>query len=274
MKKIYICTVLLLFFLSYFLYAENIRGKNLYIISVSAAENRKTSVISVFPDDIIALTFDNQSAIPKKIQIEARISEGLKEYPHAFAIFMYNNVTPPPVNGVLSYSGNSINYFVITGQSRQYIELFLKEKPAKRDILPGTEIIEPKEFGKSFFPIITTVLPVTKGVPNKAMSQKIELRITPFFEENNISAENSTNIATTDISSEIKSPVVYIISPKESLVFLDNIQITESRIDNIKEGEHTILFKLGDYTTSKKFRVQNGKDYHINMLLDIDILEE
>lgn len=273
MKKKY-CILLLLFFLSHFLYAENIRGKNIYINSISEAENRKTSVISVFPDDITALTFDNQSAIPKKIQIEARIPEGLKKYPHTFAIFIYNNITPPPENEVLNYSGDSINYFVLTGQSRQYIELFFKEKPIKREILPGTEIIEPKEFGKSFFPIIATILPVMKGVPNKAMSQEIELLITPFFEENKISTENNLNITVTDISSEIKSPVVNIVAPKESLVYLNNIQINESRIDNIEEGEHTILFKLGEYSISRKFRVQNGKNYHINMLLDIDILEE
>lgn len=59
-------------------------------------------------------------------------------------------------------------------------------------------------------------------------------------------------------------------------VFLDGekvVQIGNKRIQ-LTEGVHTVRFKIGEYSTSKRFNAERGKSYKISLIFDIQVKED
>jgi len=317
----------------YIIFSDNIRGPINSVSSVDSYLNN-TSEFTVTPEQIIALNQDNAGNVPVKLQMEIRLSETLKSFPNSFALFFYNNIDPEPDNSIISYKGDLVKYIVLPEKSRHYVELYFENKPSRSDIIPGTDIITPDEFKKTSFPMLLSVLPVMKGIPDKLLDEKIRIKITAFypdkgelflniFEKQNNSAEsNSTPVSdytlfidnrlfsgltfpltmnagvkkiriekegfltyeqsvtinkneknTLNIYLIKKAPHVVIHAPSEAEVFIDGNLYKQKEIANLAEGEHTIIFKLGEYSLSRKFTAENGKKYVINLFLDIDITE-
>ena len=70
------------------------------------------------------------------------------------------------------------------------------------------------------------------------------------------------------------NPVLSFFAPDESILYIDgNIQ-NSRKITTLEPGEHTVLFKLGDYSLSRKINLDEGKKYTVNLLLDIEVKEE
>ena len=77
-----------------------------------------------------------------------------------------------------------------------------------------------------------------------------------------------------DITLLKNNPVLTVFSPDESVLYIDgNIQ-NSKKISTLNPGEHTIVFKLGDYSLSRTIDLDEGKNYIVNLLLDIEIKEE
>ncbi len=92
------------------------------------------------------------------------------------------------------------------------------------------------------------------------------------FEQSIIINKNEKNSATIYLTR--LSPVLTIFAPSEAEIYLNGEAVESGKeIKNIPAGEHTIIYKLGQYSLSRKFMVENGKRYSINLLLDIDITE-
>ncbi|MDX9799863.1 MAG: hypothetical protein RBT69_00855 [Spirochaetia bacterium] len=327
--KINTLILTLLLLLSHPVFSENIRGpvKNIAVIN---QELSKIDEINLSPEDIFAFQLDKNSALPVKIQLEIRLSEKLREYPSTFALFVYNNITPVPSNEISSYNGNSVKYFILPDKSRYYIELFFTAKPSRNDILPGTEILIPDDFKKSFFPLLMTVLPVMKGIPDALLDENIRIKAVFFYQDkgdltinvfedkknrtdkisdftlfiDNKSYDNAENInlstgikkiriekegflpfeqsvvinrnekSTVSVVLVKKMPQVVILAPAEAEVFIDGNLTSQKELTTLNEGEHTIIFKLGQYSLSRKLNLENGKKYTVNLLLDIDVVVE
>ena len=92
------------------------------------------------------------------------------------------------------------------------------------------------------------------------------------FEEN-ISVKTN-EIRNIEVVLRKNNPEITVFSPDESVFFVDgNIQNTK-KITDLKPGEHTLLFKLGEYSLSRTILLEEGKKYTVNLLLDIEIKEE
>lgn len=80
----------------------------------------------------------------------------------------------------------------------------------------------------------------------------------------------------TDLSVQMKdtTPRLYLVAPENSTILLDAQPITNSREPRtIEPGEHTILFKIGDYELAKPISVEKGHDYTVTMVIDINVTE-
>ena len=73
---------------------------------------------------------------------------------------------------------------------------------------------------------------------------------------------------------ELKS-LATIDVPENTIVYMDGLRLenTSEGPIPIAPGEHTVLFKIGDYKISKKFDILPGKDCKISLFLDIFIEE-
>lgn len=63
--------------------------------------------------------------------------------------------------------------------------------------------------------------------------------------------------------------------PENTIIYMDGekIELTADARILMTPGEHTVLFKIGDYKISKKFDIQPGKDCKISLFLDIFVEE-
>ncbi len=79
----------------------------------------------------------------------------------------------------------------------------------------------------------------------------------------------------TDVRIPLKRPEAHakFDAPRGSTVFLDGAQVSTAQQISIAPGAHTVLFRIGDYTVSRRFTAERKKDYEISLFLDIMINE-
>lgn len=72
------------------------------------------------------------------------------------------------------------------------------------------------------------------------------------------------------------SPKLIIDAPSPTEIFLDGVQIFNSIgvVHEVAEGNHTVLFRLGDYSVSKSFVSEAGKRQTLSIVLDVIIDSE
>ncbi len=102
--------------------------------------------------------------------------------------------------------------------------------------------------------------------------------LSDVFNEENISvAITPGNTENVDINLEQSiSALIFNIEPLEGAsIFLDGekIDVYQGQRIVLTTGEHTIRFKLGSYSVSKRFTIILGRNYEITFFFDIDIKE-
>ncbi len=80
---------------------------------------------------------------------------------------------------------------------------------------------------------------------------------------------------TTEVAVPLDRPSAFarIDAPRGAAVFVDGTQVTSFERVRLSPGEHTVLYRLGDYTVSRRFTAVQKKDYEISLFLDIMINE-
>jgi len=80
---------------------------------------------------------------------------------------------------------------------------------------------------------------------------------------------------TTEVSIPLDRPSAFarFAAPRGATVFVDGTQITSFERVRLSPGEHTVVYRLGDYTVSRRFTAEQKKDYEISLFLDIMINE-
>ncbi len=310
-------------------YSENIRGPVVRIIDEATLSSSETlSEFDISVEDLFAVTPDF-SNLPDRISIEIRSSETIKRFRDSFSLYLYTDVSPDPSAENSSYTGKYTESKVIPDRTRFFIDLVLNRNAASYNSLKGTEIIRLDSL-KSSRPLIFTILPVMKGVPDYLFSEKFKIKIKSYWPEMgslNISvfSENDTagreidsfsllidgkayeaaeNISLTSgihsvsvskkgfidhvenisvVTNETRdmkvilrknNPVVTVYSPDESVLYIDGEVSIKKKIIDLEPGEHSVVFKLGDYSLSRNILLEEGKNYIINLLLDIEVKEE
>ena len=94
-----------------------------------------------------------------------------------------------------------------------------------------------------------------------------------------IEHKENINVETNEIKSlevllKPNNPHITVFSPDESILYIDGKVRNSKKISSLLPGEHTIVFKLGEYSLSRTIELEEGKNYVINMLLDIEVKEE
>ncbi len=84
------------------------------------------------------------------------------------------------------------------------------------------------------------------------------------------------NTSTIAVALTRTTPTFTIEAPREAQVFIDGTLYggIQGRVEEIPPGSHTVLFKIGDYSISKKIEIKEGKNYNISLFFDIFIKED
>jgi hypothetical protein len=81
---------------------------------------------------------------------------------------------------------------------------------------------------------------------------------------------------TTEIAVPMKdtTPRLYIVAPENTIITLDTAPLANLREGKtIEPGDHTLLFKIGDYEVTRQLTAEKGKDYTITMVIDVQVTE-
>jgi hypothetical protein len=81
----------------------------------------------------------------------------------------------------------------------------------------------------------------------------------------------------TDLRVELQRPrsTLRVDAPEPAELFVNGERVGEGRRSlSLPPGEHTLLFRLGDYSVSRKIVIEPKQDYEISLSLDILVRED
>jgi hypothetical protein len=122
-----------------------------------------------------------------------------------------------------------------------------------------------------------TVLPdISTPIPLKTGIHTLTVDIPGYSKEKTSFSLEQGRTSTIALEISRTTPTFSIEAPREASIFINGTLYDgiHGRIEEITPGSHTILFKIGDYSISKKIEIKEGKNYNISLFFDIFIEED
>ena len=306
--------------------SETVRGSLTAQVEIETESNYSNSANFIL-EDLVSIKIPDLRFL-QGIELEILIPEEIKKYRNSFALYLYNKITPEPSEIIRSYTGLRVLDAILPSSNRLflYIPVITNHSltPSPGSLLLDTPIM------LDDFPLILTVIPIMKGIPNSTAKSRFQISASPVFSnsgvlllditlpEGEIEPEfdvyidnkqvlypsieyilntgihqlriESDNYETRvqsfgiekgdntrlNINMEKTVPFIKFEVPENTVIYLDGEKLSASSNRDIEtvNGEHTVLFKIGDYSISKVFIIENGKKYKISLFLDILIQDD
>ncbi len=231
--------LILLLFLNFLipLSSENIRGPVAGVVEFSEA-GWKTIEASV--ESLVGLVLpDHITPLLQGVKITVSADSGMSVYRNSFALYFYKNLDTAPSTEVSAYKGTQTYMrFMDFGKPVSFIIPLSESHTLSPD--RATFLISEKN-KKGEFPLMMTILPITKGIPDDVYDQKVYYKIEPVFFNKGLLQVNVLN----NEGKPVDEPLYYQIDGKifedlSNLTILDaglhSLQIrTESGVEDTLE---------------------------------------
>lgn len=318
--------------------ADNVRGLVRAVVQISQ-ESDFEQTVELHPYELAAIALPSDTRFLDGLQLELLLSAEARTHYDSFGLVVYDRLDEVPALGVRALTGrraflhgllalNRIFYFASLGRAAD-------GQPV--DVAQGIfRLEEPR--AASDFPILVSVIPVMKGVPDSMQSLvfflkcrpvvrnagEVKVRITPppGGHEFAVLVDGAPQEPTGDRrqpaapwaavielpagihSLTVTSPTlqraeatfsvdpggtsvvelelresaasIAIEAPRGSAIYIDGEKIDfprESRI-GLPAGEHTVRYRVGDFSGTRTFTVREGKRYTIYLELTVSVKED
>ncbi len=166
-------------------YAENIRG------TVAGTISGGTENLSFKPEELVILDGSGITNIQEGVEIRVEIPAGIRRFQNSFALFIYRDVRPVPGQDQTSYTGTRTFMRLLPSREALFLRIPLYRKHSiTSDAL--TEVL-PNSVPAESFPLIITVLPVMKGIPDSAFGQQLRISSSAIWKNEGTLSVNITN---------------------------------------------------------------------------------
>jgi hypothetical protein len=162
--------------------ADAVRGTVVDILKISA-QSEESSKATI--EELVALVLGDDAAFFTGIEIELEIPEELMRFRNSFAVYLYRKIDPAPRTGsMIRYFGESLDYYVIPGTRKMYLQIPLRPGAD----LPGTpETTTIKQVTSvEDYPLLLTVLPIMKGIPSDVSRAEFSIRAYPYVADEGV----------------------------------------------------------------------------------------
>ena len=244
--------VLLLGIVATFAGAENVRGR------VAGTPVPNGEPISFKPEELIILRIDPISRFQSGVELRMQIPPSLRRYQNSFALLIYRDIDPIPTLENRSYSGTRTYMRLLPGREGMYVRIPFEANhhitgDALTDVLPVP--IDPGEF-----PLVVTVLPVMKGIPDSAFREMLSISTTPIWKN-----EGSLSLNITNPSGD----------PEELITaYIDGQEVGIGEILNVEAGLHRIrIDSTHAQTVEKTVALEPGEQVVVDLKLDYRLPE-
>ena len=153
--------ILGLFMASILCFGDSISGtyKGPLVISVEG-ESR----IELTLEELFSVALEGDTTFIEGFELEIQIPQAFTRYRDSFALFLYDGISPDPGSGTRRYSGRELGFLVLPPGRRFYTQYVLKDRSPRGDD-PDITVFK-TEIDPQRLPIMGTILPVMKGIPN------------------------------------------------------------------------------------------------------------
>jgi hypothetical protein len=168
-----ICTIFALLVLSIPARSEHIRGLVTQEVPLKVVYDSELS-LEMKANELAVIELSGSTRFLKGIQIEIVLSDVLKRYADSFGMSIYYDINPRPHKGMDAFTGKKAFFSVLPYTNKSYVRIPVTEGQKSGPISPGmlgvTDVIKPRSF-----PLIVTIQPIMKGVPDSVFERKVFL---------------------------------------------------------------------------------------------------
>ena len=135
-------------------------------------------VVDLLLDEICFLEWNMENPFLEGLEIRVEIPRVLQQYRNSFALYLYRDVTPLPSLQEYRYQATQVTFHILPTQS-----LFSFKVPLDRNhglIKDATSAVSPP-IPRSSYPLLLTLLPIMKGIPDDSYAYPLSVSIHPIF---------------------------------------------------------------------------------------------
>jgi len=224
------------------LYSENIRGRATATLQVDGP------AVEFKPEELIIIRYlDEIPAFQEGIEIQVEIPSSLRKFRNSFALMIYRNVSPDQDENRNEYNATRIHMELIPSREKTFVRIPFSEihkitGDALTSVLPIPIDVEQ-------FPLLVTVLPIMKGIPDAAFSEELIVRAIPIWKE-----EGSLTVNITSLSGNPEETIEVTVD--ETAIELNKTVILPSGIHKVRAAsthapaiEQSITLEPGEEIT-------------------------
>ncbi|MBN2051277.1 MAG: hypothetical protein JW760_12565 [Spirochaetales bacterium] len=233
---------------------EQIRGTLIGSVEITSTST-ETASFSLRLEDLAVLHFAPEDfPLIKGIEMEIRIPQDAESYMDGFACLVYHSIRPTPSSEVRFYQGSRLGYTVLPRSGRLYIQIPLLT-PFGSSPSPGTILFDPLQSPESS-PLILTLLPFMKGIPDNVYEMSFPIKVSPLVKEVGL-----LELTVKNTEGEI---------PEDLTVFIDDDQVDypySSRL--LSPGLHKLHLEAPGYISlDRSFSIEKGERSGVSAVLE------
>ncbi len=226
-------------------YSDNIRGVVKNIITLKS--DVLTTKFRLY--DITGIIVPENPFL-EGLELTLTIPGDMNKYRDSFMINVYSRVDSEPDKTLNKYKGSKVISTVIPVSSKMFISIPMI-KNSNQEQIPGS--ILTKTVPQTDFPLLVSVNPVMKGIPDSVLKSIFKLELKPVISNKGILNLNISN------NSE----------PTSYKIILDNKTIETEPYYTLEEGIHQIKIMSGTYKEiSRSFVINRGETTKLNLILE------
>jgi hypothetical protein len=195
--------ILLLFMLSAFsmsLYAENIRGPvSGTLILDNLNENRS---VNTSVEYLTGIVIKDLSPLVQGIKLSVRSSEELVIYKNSFAIYLYKNLDKDFTEEENSYRGSQAFMRFLPFSDNLNVLIPLSSAHTLSPDRSSFLMADSNQIDN--FPLLISILPITKGIPDAAYNKEITIDLAPVYFKKGLLVLNIMNDKAEEISEGVR----------------------------------------------------------------------
>jgi hypothetical protein len=165
-------------------------------ILVEPAQTEGVSV-DLRAERLAALIIEQELNFLEGIQLEVRVPEAVRSAGGGFAVYLYDDVRPSPTPGRGEYRGRRVFFRAMPAARRFFVTIPVSADHRLRETADAYLVDEVIDAGR--FPMLLTILPVMKGIPESAMRSAFSITAKPLLLDIGAAQLNITDPTGTDI---------------------------------------------------------------------------
>ena len=217
-------------------YADNIRGSVKNIITIKS--DIQFTEFNLY--DLTSIILEDNPFL-EGLELTLTIPGDLDKYRDSFMINVYSKVDSIPDKSLKEYKGFKLLSTVIPISTNMFITIPVL-KTLARDLIPGSILTETVSQGS--FPLLLSVNPVMKGIPDSVLNSIFKLKIKPIISNKGIL---NLNIFTTPINSPYT-------------IFIDDKKTSKELSYTLEEGIHQLKIVSEGFKEISRSFVINQND--------------